>query len=227
VPNAFLDRFCDVVAARGMAGKLSIVPSSSYRGDVVRGFAGDPAGTRAWLDTARRRLGGRFDFSPEGLTHDLTVDLRTGEPLGESEHVWSQRQDRQTLTPYLAHALALLRRAGVACTGVTSPWSFGIRVEAEYQAAIVATQRAVSGRDVSWYFLHTRHDRPETRPWVTVAEGPVRLVAVASTVPDVCWQTIDSPRTDGAWIAAVADQALTADGRGRAPRPGRRRGSSR
>ena len=190
----------------------------------MRGFAGDPAGTRAWLDTARRRLGGRFDFSPEMLTHDLAVDLGTGRPLAESEHAWSQHQDRQTLTPYLAHALRLLRRADVFCTGVTSPWSFGIQVEPEYQAAIAAAQREVNERDVSWYFLHTRHDRARTRPWVALAEGPARLVAIASTVPDVWWQTIDSPRTDRAWIETVADQVLTADGRGRRPAAGARRG---
>jgi hypothetical protein len=218
VPNAFLDRFCDIAAARRMAGKFSIVPSSSFEGDVARGFAGDRAGTRAWLDTARRRLGGRFDFSPEMLTHDLAVDLGTGRPLEESEHAWSQHQDRHTLTPYLAHALRLLSRAGISCTGVTSPWSFGIQVEPEYQAAIVAAQREVNRRDVSWYFLHTRHDRPQTRPWVALARGPARLVAIASTVPDVWWQTIDSPRTDRDWIVEVADQALTADGAGGALR---------
>jgi hypothetical protein len=43
-------------------------------------------------------------------------------------------------------------------------------------------------------------------------------VAIASTVPDVWWQTIDSPRTDRDWIAEVADQALTADGGGGALR---------
>jgi hypothetical protein len=218
VPNAFLDRFCDVVAARGIAGKFSIVPSSSYRGDVVRGFDGDMAATRAWLDTAQRRLGARFDFCPEGITHDLAVDLATGRLLAEGENAWSQRQDRAALTPYLVRALSLLKQAGVDCTGVTSPWVFGIEVEPEYQAAIVAAQRQVYGRDVSWYFLHMLHDRPSTRPWVAVADGPTRLVAIASTVRDVWWETIDSPRTDQEWIDAVADEVLTRDGRGGAVR---------
>jgi hypothetical protein len=46
---------------------------------------------------------------------------------------------------------------------VTWPWSFGIPVEAGYRAATVAARRAVSGRDASWDFLRTRHDRPATR----------------------------------------------------------------
>ena len=213
VPNAFLDRFCDVVESRGMAGKFSIVPSSVSRGGVLRGFDGDAARTRAWLDTANSRLAARFDFSPEGVTHDLAVDLVTGRALDEGENAWSQHQNRETLTPYLAHALDLLRRAGIDCAGVTSPWVFGIQVEPEYQAAIVAAQRQVHGRETSWYFLHMRADHPETRPWVAVRDGPARLVSIASNVPDVWWATIDSPRTDGDWIDSVADRALTRDGR--------------
>jgi hypothetical protein len=222
VPGAFLDRFCDVMDSSGMAGKFSIVPSPAGKGDVVRGIALEegfaPQETRAWLDTARARLSARFDFCPEMITHDLTLDLATGALLDVGENEWSQTQDRASLTPYITRALDLLRRAGFDCTGVTSPWVFGQQVEPEYQAAIVAAQRAVYGRDRSWYFLHMRHDRPQTRPWVAIAEGPVRLVAVASTVRDVWWETIDSPRTDRAWIESLADAVLAADGRGGAVR---------
>ena len=103
-----------VVAARGMAGKFSIVPSSSYRGR--RACAGSPAttaGTRAWLDTARRRLGGAVRLLPGDASP--TTSRSTSAPassLAESEHAWSQTQDRHTLTPYVAHALRLLRQVG-------------------------------------------------------------------------------------------------------------------
>jgi hypothetical protein len=222
VPNAFLDRFCDVVERHGMAGKFSIVPAPAGKGDVVRGVAVEdgfsPQETREWLDTVKRRLGPRFDFCPEMITHDRAVNLTTGDLLDAGENEWSQTQGRDTLTPYVTRALDLLRRAGIDCTGVTSPWVFGRSVEGEYQAAIVAAQRAVYGRDVSWYFLHMLADRPETRPWVAVEDGPVRLVAIASTVDDVWWATIDSPRTDGAWIDEIADTVLTRDGQGGAIR---------
>ena len=33
IPNGFLDRFCDIVERRGIAGKFSIVPSPAGRGD--------------------------------------------------------------------------------------------------------------------------------------------------------------------------------------------------
>ena len=213
IPNEFLDRFCDVVERHGMAGKFSIVPAPGGRGDVVRGIEGfDPALTRAWLETAKRRLSARWDFCTEGITHNLAVDLRTGDYFPEGESDWSQTQTRETLTPYLVRQLELLREAGIDATGVTSPWVFGTRVEAEYLHAIVAAQRAVYGRDRSWYFLHMLAREPGSRPWVAFAQGPATLVSIPTTTTDVWWKTIDSPRTDPAWIGEVTDELLTADG---------------
>ncbi len=219
VPNGFLDRFCDVVERHGLAGKFSIVPMPAGLGDIVHGIAGhDPRLTREWLDTARRRLSGRFDLCPEGLTHNLTVDLPTGGMLPEGESIWSQHQDRTALTPYLVRELELLKAVGIECTGVTSCWVFGQQVEAEYIHAIVAALKAVCGRDLGWYFLHIWHGHPESRPYVAYARGPARLVAINSTVDDHFWATIDSPRSDRAWIEEVTDRLLTADGRGGAIR---------
>jgi hypothetical protein len=215
IPNDFLDRFCDVAEAHDLAGKFSIVPAPAGLGDVATGITGhDPALTRAWLDTAQRRLGGRFDFCPEGITHNLAVNLATGGYFDQGESEWSQTQTRATLTPYLTRELEILRAAGVDATGFTSPWVFGIRVEEEYVAAIVAAQKAVYGRDFSWYFLHMLHDQPEARPWIAVANGPTTLVAIPSTVDDFWWETINSPRTDAEFIHGVADRILTADGHG-------------
>ncbi len=214
IPNSFLDRFCDVVERWGMAGKFSIVPAPAGRGDVVRGIEGfDPALTHAWLHTARRRLSPRWDFCSEGITHNLAVDLEGGGHLPHGESDWSQTQTRETLTPYLTRQLELLRDAGIDATGVTSPWVFGIRVEQEYQAAIIAAQRAVYGRDFSWYFLHMLHSHPASRPWVAFADGRATLVSIPTTTTDVWWKTIDSPRDDAAWIGTLADELLTEDGR--------------
>ena len=213
IPNRFLDRFCDVVQRHGMAGKFSIIPAPAGRGDVVRGIEGfDPAETRAWLDTAQTRLGPRFDFCSEGLTHNLTVDLKTGAflPIGELE--WSHTQDRTTLTPYLIRQLELLKAAGIDVTGNTSCWTFGQKVEAEYIAAMVAAQKAVYQRDFSWYFLHIWHRFPESRPYIAYARGGTTLVSINSTVDDFFWATINSPRTDREYIESITDLLLTADG---------------
>jgi hypothetical protein len=214
IPNAFLDRFCDVVDRWGIAGKFSIVPAPGGLGDILQGVAGDPAATRAWLETAKRRLSARFDFTPEGITHNLAVNLATGEYFPQGESVWSQTQTRATLTPYMTRQLELLRDAGFDATGVTSPWVFGIQVEPEYIAAIVGAQQAVYGRRFSWYFLHMLHDRPDARPWIAHREGETTLVAIPSNVDDFWWATINSPRTDTAYVSEIADKMLTVDGRG-------------
>lgn len=214
IPNEFLDRFCDVVERRGMAGKFSIVPAPGGRGDVVRGIEGfDPALTRAWLETAKRRLGPRWDFCPEGITHNLAVNLETGGYFEESENEWSQHQDRRTLTPYMFRQLELLRDAGIDATGVTSPWVFGTRVEAEYLHAIAAAQKAVYDRDFSWYFLHMTDQIPETRPWVAFARDNTILVSIPASTPEVFWKTLDCGLTDPEWIRGIADELITEDGR--------------
>ena len=219
VPNDFLDRFCDVVQRHGMAGKFSIIPAPAGRGDIVRGISGfDPLLTRQWLDTARSRLGERFDFCPEGLTHDLTVDLSSGATLDVGEAIWSQTQSRATLAPYLVRQLDLLRQAGINASGITSCWVFGQSVEAEYIAAMVAAQKAVYNHDVSWYFLHIWDEQPHERPYIAYGRDGATLVAINSTVDDYFWETINNPRTDRAYVHEVADRLLTRDGRGGAIR---------
>ena len=111
-----------------------------------------------------------------------------------------------------------MKEAGFDATGITSPWVFGIEVEEAYIASIVAAQKTVFGRDFSWYFLHMLHNQPEKRPWVAYRDGEATLVSIPTTAPDVWWETIDSPRTDRAFIAAVADRAITEDGKGGAVR---------
>ncbi|MCA1594825.1 MAG: hypothetical protein LC772_00135 [Chloroflexi bacterium] len=214
IPNSFLDRYCDVVERRGIRGKFSIVPAPAGRGDIVHGIDGyGVTETREWLDTAKRRLSQAFDFTPEGITHNLAVNLQDGGyyDLGESD--WSQTQSRATLYPYLVRQLSLLREAGFDATGVTSPWVFGIQVEEEYTAAIAAAQKEVYGREFSWYFLHMLDGQPESRPRVALREGTTTLVSIPSTTSDVFWRTINSPRTDPEFISSVADLLLTPDGR--------------
>ena len=116
------------------------------------------------------------------------------------------------------HQYELLQAAGIDATGNTSCWTFGQRVDAEYIAAMVAVQKAVYGRDFSWYFLHIWHRYPASRPYVAYAQGGTTLVSINSTVDDFFWATINSPRTDQAYIAPSTDQLLTSDGQGGAIR---------
>ncbi|MBO3802387.1 MAG: hypothetical protein JTT11_00690 [Candidatus Brockarchaeota archaeon] len=218
IPNGFLEEFCDVVERRGIKGKLSVVPSPGGCGDVARGVTPPPHRrlgidvgsesewaklTKEWMDLAKARLSGKFDFSPEGITHNLTLDLKTGNYLDEGESDWSQSQSRETLMPYVERSLRILKDAGVRCTGVTSPWVFGLRVEKEYVASIVEAMERVYGSRFSWYFLHMLGGKDDAKPWVAYDEGPV-LVSIPSTVDDYCWETIDNPRTDGEFVKSLA-----------------------
>lgn len=192
IPNSFLEDFCDICERWGIRGKFSIVPAPAGLGDIVRGIQGfPPEETFAWLEIVKKRLSPLFDFTPEGITHNLALDLSTGRmlPIGESD--WSQTQDRETLTPYLVYQLELLKEAGIDANGFTSPWVFGIKVEQEYILAMVAAQRRVYRRGFSWYFLHMIYDRPSLRPWIAYQDEKACLVSIPATVPDLWWQTID------------------------------------
>ena len=214
IPTSFLGEYCDVAERHGIAGKFSIVPMPAGRGDVVRGIDGHPAGeTRDWVETARTRLGPRFDFCPEMLTHDFAVNLDDDSMLAETELMWSRKQNVHTLTPYIAKALGLLKTAGIEASGVTSPWTFGDHVEAEYQQAIVAAQQAVWGRRLSWYFLHAYDDRPSTRPYVARVEGSGVLVSIVANIDDHFWAALHHSRGDDAVATRIADRYLTDDGR--------------
>jgi len=213
VPNSFLDRFCNVTAGNKMAGKISIVPSPGGVGDIVNGIPGyDKSLITQWLNTAKSRLSTRFDFSPEMLTHNRALNLKTGAYSEENEAQWSMKQDRTILTPYIIHALTLLKEAGVDATGITSPWNFGKQVENEYREAMLAAQKEVYNRELSWYFLDTLDKQPEKRPWIALRKENCTLVSIASNMPDLFWETIDSPRTDNDYIRSIADKYITADG---------------
>lgn len=214
VPNSFLDKFCDVVAENNIAGKISIVPSPGGLGDIVHGIPGfDISLVKQWLNTAKKRLSERFDFSPEMLTHNHALDLKTGTWSVENEAQWSMKQDRTILTPYIVHCLELLKEAGINASGVTSPWNFGEKVEGEYTEAIMAAQKEVYNHELSWYFLSTFDKQPGKKPWVALKKGNSTLVSIASNMPDHFWQTIDSPKTDTEYILSVADKYITADGK--------------
>ncbi|HVX45436.1 MAG TPA: hypothetical protein VHC49_16205 [Mycobacteriales bacterium] len=215
IPGSFLDEFCAVTERHGISGKFSIVPMPAGLGDVARGIDGHPAEeTRTWIDTARTRLGPRFDFCPEMLTHDFAVNLDDGSMRPETELDWSREQDVRALTPYLTKALQLLKDAGVEATGVTSPWTFADQVEAEYQQAIIAAQQAVWGRRLSWYFLHAFSDRPSARPYIARVESAGALVSIVANIDDYFWASLYRSQGDPDAIAVeIADHYLTDDGR--------------
>ena len=213
IPNAFLDRFCDIVERHDIRGKFSVIPQPGNRGDITKGLPGYPDTLlMEWLETVRTRVAPHFSIGPEMLTHHMAVDLSTGEVLPLDEMEWAATQDRTGLTPYIAYALALLTQAGFNVCGVTSPWHFGIEVEEEYVAAISQSVWDTSGKENAWYFLRSLRNKPNAKPWVALDDGDRTVVSIPSTLGEHFWQTIDNPDDSDAHLRSIADKFLTEDG---------------
>ena len=214
IPNAFLDRFCDVIERNGIRGKFSVIPQPGNRGDIAKGIPGYPESLLTeWLGTVKTRVAPRFSICPEMLTHHMAVDLATGKPLSLDEMEWAATQDRTGLAPYIAYALTILKQAGFDVCGVTSPWHFGIEVEEEYVAAISQAVLEACGKENAWYFLRSLRNKPNAKPWVALSNGNRTVVSIPSTIHEHFWQTIDDPDDCEARLLAIADKFLTDDGK--------------
>lgn len=215
VPNSFLDNFCNVIQKYGIKGKLSVVPMPGGKGDLVSGIEGfENTEVAYWLDKVRTDVAPYFSFSPEMLTHANYLDLKTGKMGDVWENVWSQTQTRETLTPYIAKALDILKRAGIDASGVSSPWNFGCEVEAEHVRAVSEAMYQVFGKTDVWYALHSHPSHPGVRPKLMLDENGRHVVLFYCSVGDLLWQTINNPDTSASYISSVADQLLNADGTG-------------
>jgi len=217
IPNAFTEKFADLVERTGAAGKFSVIPCPGARGRVDEAVPYvPPEDLAAFLRLVRERIAPRWDISPEMLTHNKALDLATMEPLAEREDVWAARQDETTLTPYIARGLHILREAGLEPNGVTSPWAFGVEVEEAYATAIATALREVRGIRLGWYFLHADPRSPAVPPRVMRLD-PARGTALVSIVSGA--RADSAGHLDFAWRTqrgepAELDVLLTADGTG-------------
>lgn len=212
-PNDLYLRFCDIIERFGIKGKFSIVPMPGNKGNILTGIEGVLDAERTeWLGVAHRRIAPLFTIGPEMLSHNLAVDLETDLPLPIREDDFAKTQDRHSLTPYIARAISLLNEAGFDAFGVTSPWQFGIQIEAEYEAAISRGVFEATGKKNAWFFLRGLRDRPMARPWVALEEEGRTLVSIPATTHDSIWQTIACANTDEEYVSRVADEWITADG---------------
>lgn len=214
-PNEAIFTLADIIEEHGVKGKFSILPMACNQGDIINGFEGvDKSLVDEWLKCARERIYPAFSICPEILSHCKAVDLSTGKPLDEREDEWSAHQDRTTLTPYIKKAFELIKAAGFDSHGVTSPWHFGEEVENEYNVAISDALYEVYGYKSAYYFLHSKRNQPNIKPWINHEDGDKCVVSVPSTVYDYIWQTIDTPDTSEEFVMRVADSYITEDGKG-------------
>ena len=212
IPNSFVEQFAAVAERTGVAGKFSVVPCPGGQGRVDQGLPGvDAEDIAQFLRVVRERIAPRLDVSPELLTHNRAMDLGTMQLLSEREDRWAASQNEASLTAYVTWALQILCNAGLAPTGVTSPWAFGQEVETAYQRAI-ATLRAVCGVALGWYFLHVEGQAMHVVPQVVSLDrrSAAGLVSIASGCEhDFSWET-------QAGLPADPDLLISADGtRGR------------
>lgn len=211
--RVLVDRFADLIERTGMRGKFSVVPYPFGLGRVDRAVEGVSDADRAYfLDVVRERIAPFLDITPEALTHWNALDLATWQLLPFWEHLWSRRQDRRSLEPYMALGLEILNNCGLPTTGHTSPWDFGDGVEEEYAEAILAAQKRVNGRALTWYFLQFDGVSAHVPPRLTI----FRPEAGEAVVSIVTVDTYDFGR--GFWSGGEAepDMLISADGqRGR------------
>ena len=213
--NAVFGKVFDVIERHGFSGKFSIIPNPGNRGEIARGMEGVPDEVRAeWLEMVKNRIAPGFSLCPEMITHADAYDLSTGGCLPQREDIWSQTQDRSALTPYVAKALSLLKEAGLAACGVTSPWDFGVEVEEEYVHAISEAVFEVFGRKNAWYFCRGLVDVPGARPWIALEEGDRCVVAIPNTTEEWFWESMKVEDASEEYVSGLADRFITADGRG-------------
>ena len=216
IPNDFLFDFCDLAEKENLRGKFSIVPMAGCRGDIAHGFPGFPySEIEEWLNAVKNRLGGRFSFTPELLTHHKAVNLADGSFYRQDEAEWSASQDRASLCAYVQKALTLLGLVGIRSIGVTSPWGFGKKTEPQYAAAVSDAVRRVCGETFSFYILHCRPGVENTVPWIAYKDGEQCCVSVPTTTGDLLWDLIDVPadRVNDELLSRFADRVLTEDGK--------------
>ena len=213
-PNSFLFDFCDMIERNGMKGKFSIVPMVANQGDIINGLGDAPREEiDEWLDTVKKRVAPRFTISPEMLTHSMAIDIKTGKMLDENENQWSQHQNRETLTPYIAKALSLLQEAGFDAFGVTSPWRFGIDVRDEYAISISDAVYEVCGKENAWFTLGGLSKPADAKAWIELERNGRCLVSIPSTTKDRTWQILTDGDMSEEAILKCADAYITEDGR--------------
>ncbi|MBM4045191.1 MAG: hypothetical protein FJ279_08765 [Planctomycetes bacterium] len=218
VPNDFTADFAAFCVEHGVRGKFSVLPMPSGLGPIDQRLNYVPQRHLAgFLDLMQRRIAPLFDITPELLTHQMTVNLKTGGLLHLYEDEWVARASVEEITDYIAHALRILKNVGLPANGVTSPWSTGRHNERVYAEAIGRAQWRVHRRKRTWYFLHTKASGPPQRPAVTWRDRKTgqQVASVFALTGDPFWNTQHQSSRRAALDVALkgVDALLSPDGR--------------
>jgi hypothetical protein len=206
IPNAFTERFADVIKRTGARGKFSVIPCPGGQGRLDEGVPGlADEELRAFLRIVGERIAPTWDVGPEMMTHNRAYDVETGRLLPEREDVWAAHQTVETLTPYISLALQILCNVDLQPNGVTSPWAFGSEVEDAYTRATVTALREVCGVRVGWYFVHVDKVSSAVPPRIgrLHADQETALVSLVSASRDA------AGHADFAWRTQYGEPART------------------
>jgi hypothetical protein len=182
VPADFAREWGEWCGEQGIRGKFSMVPFPAGVGRIDQNFPGHPERElREWLRVTREIIQPNFDLTPEVLTHTAVVDLKTWKLTDAWEQYEWVDPPVEPLTDYLTAAMQLLKNAGLACDGMTSPGAFGKKREEAYARAALEASMRVTGNTRPFYFVWVRaEENPETPLWhVDKAQGR----AIASVMP--------------------------------------------
>ncbi len=119
-----LERFADIAERFNIRGKFTYLPYPAGWGRIdqhVRGYSDDELAR--FNAIVRDRLQGRFDITPEILTHTMAILPDSGALLPHAETHWVSAlcRDRRTdeLADYLRTAYQILHNVGIAPHGLT------------------------------------------------------------------------------------------------------------
>ena len=161
IPDSFVRKFAEWAAAQGVKGKYSMVPFPACVGRLDRVLPG-------WthrelmdsLELVRTAITPNWDIHPEMVTHTRVIDLKTGHPFTDpsprfmENWDWTTGRSADEIGSYLAYALQILKNAGFACEGITTPGGFGNKALPQLSQATLQSVRSVFGAEIPHYFRH-------------------------------------------------------------------------
>jgi hypothetical protein len=168
IPVAFLRKFGEWCLEHGVKGKYSYVPMPGGLGTIDLGLPGFPKSmVDEWIGATKEVICPNWDLTPEMMTHCKVVNLSDMMMTEEWEQgEWAERPiPFDTLAPYIAAALRILRNCDLAAEGVTSPGAFQ-RVDLDnYGASTLWAQKEVNGNPRPFLFCEVYSEGDEPLPY--------------------------------------------------------------
>jgi hypothetical protein len=216
IPDAFVRKFGQWCAERGIRGKYSLVPYPACVGWLDRELPGwSSQELKDSLELVRSLMMPNWDIHPEMVSHTWVIDTKTGRPYPKrtSDFMenwgWSAGKSADQLAEYIGFALKILKNAGISCGGITTPGGFGNRALPALARGTMEACRDVFGAEIPHYFRHIFTDERSVAPRVELARGldgpnPECVVSIIGCTGD--WF--------GGWdglSAGTVDQFISAD----------------